>query len=561
VSVTTTPGTAVATTLVIHLILEQPTLCTSLAGDANSMEGYAYVPGAVLRGALIGAYLRGSGAAGSATTVAATDPTFRRFFLDGTVRYLNAYPTLERQGHRERTLPTPRSYVKPKHNNAPIVDLALPSPPGGEEGGRGTIIDEPKRVGAPFCTAAAGALVLYTPRRFAAVHIARARGRGSPETGDGAVYHYDALAAGQGFTAAIQCLGPHAEADRASLRALLERTARLSLGAARSAGYGIVRVVAMEDYAAWREAPAGDPYAGGPIVITLLSPAIIRDRWGQTSTDPDDLAAHLGLGVVSPEDVSFVAAEMVGGFNRAWGLPLPQEYALVMGSVLTIRRSNELSAVDVEARMRTLESEGIGERRVDGFGRVAVRWQHGVRQPWGVVEGDAYSAQHQGLPRSALVAPTTQDVLIRLARRRLTDALLHRASVLGARIATPKPSQLARLRAAVQMALLRMPDEGRTDLRDYLTTLRERSVTRRQFEGDTLAGKTLLSWLEARIDDNGDIWREIGHRDALGVLADQIEDRDRVLFDADTVYHYNLRLMDAVLARGLKAVQQKEDTP
>src|SRR5690606_3579638 len=78
---------------------------------------------------------------------------------------------------------------------------------------------------------------------------------------------------------------------------------------------------------------------------------------------------------------AFVKSTDVGGFNRKWKLPLPQMPALGMGSVF-VYPANQLSPAD----LADLVEKRIGERRVDGFGRIAVNW-HGNPQPkWGSAE-------------------------------------------------------------------------------------------------------------------------------------------------------------------------------
>ena len=59
---------------------------------------------------------------------------------------------------------------------------------------------------------------------------------------------------------------------------------------------------------------------------------------------------------------------MVGGFNRKWGLPLPQTPALKRGSVLKLEITNEVS----EKTLWKLIDNGLGERRNEGFGRIGI---------------------------------------------------------------------------------------------------------------------------------------------------------------------------------------------
>jgi len=84
------------------LTLLEPVLANSLGGEPNSANSLFYIPGGLVRGAAINSY-SGKKDAG--------DDDFRRLFLDGSARFLNAYPLSE----NGRSLPTPLKYKKPKY--------------------------------------------------------------------------------------------------------------------------------------------------------------------------------------------------------------------------------------------------------------------------------------------------------------------------------------------------------------------------------------------------------------------------------------------------------------
>ena len=88
---------------------------------------------------------------------------------------------------------------------------------------------------------------------------------------------------------------------------------------------------------------------------------------------------HFGL----PEGVSFVHRRdsnqpvcflnqiALHGWNAAQGLPKPDTIALARGSVLLFQCDKNLQP-EVFSRLAQIESKGIGERRSEGFGRIAV---------------------------------------------------------------------------------------------------------------------------------------------------------------------------------------------
>ena len=86
-----------ALTSQIHLL--EPLLATQLgAGEENSAQSFNYIPGSMLRGALVSIYLGIKSARMQDVGDPAHDPVCRRLFFDGTTCYLNAYP-VDHIGH------------------------------------------------------------------------------------------------------------------------------------------------------------------------------------------------------------------------------------------------------------------------------------------------------------------------------------------------------------------------------------------------------------------------------------------------------------------------------
>jgi len=247
---------------------------------------------------------------------------------------------------------------------------------------------------------------------------------------------------------------------------------------------------------------------------------------------------------------TFIGAREIGGFNRKWGLPLPQALAVRMGSVLSFRAQG--LAGDKLAR---LVSRGIGERRAEGFGRLAVNWQSG---PLLTVEGLPMKQRDAGILPIEIEDQTSRDLaqqmVCRLLRKRLDSAVAHEASVLARHVTRIHNSQLSRLRSILHDALRQPAAQGRDRLRNYLEDLEKRATPRKQFTGDRIAGEgTVLKWLRKRVEDTGNekdegnIWKTLQARSAMpdiGGVAPALTE--------ELAYEYNLRLVDAVLARAAK---------
>jgi CRISPR-associated protein Csx10 len=103
---------------------------------------------------------------------------------------------------------------------------------------------------------------------------------------------------------------------------------------------------------------------------------LLRNKQGQSVADPTLIKQAIEdvLNITLPQPKSggiFTSSTLIGGFNRKWGLPLPQVPALAAGSVIVFE-SEDIEITSEQIQL--LEVCGIGERREDGFGRIAVNW-------------------------------------------------------------------------------------------------------------------------------------------------------------------------------------------
>ncbi|WP_449419086.1 RAMP superfamily CRISPR-associated protein [Phormidium nigroviride] len=371
---------------VITFLLEtqQPILATSFQGDPNSDVSFPYIPGSMIRGALIGRYLkRPPELPEDILSDADINKEVKRLFFDGNTRYLNAYIFCEKQ--TKRTLPVPLAWYKEKGDE-------LPTP---EETESLDIYDlsqyEPEQVSLKglsekFCTVNERQVVLYREKRRINIHTARDRtkGRSSPtkrdpatnqviQEGEGAIFRYEALDVKQTFKGVILCK----DEDAQTIESLL-KPAYIWLGGSRSAGYGHIKIEIIspdkpQELDNWNEIQIKPEDRLNPkkLKITLLSDAILRDCCGQFSADPCLVkqAIEDKLKVQFPQATNvFISSTIVGGFNQKWGLPLPQVPALSAGSTFVF--DSQLTTEQI----KILEREGIGDRCIDGFGRVAVNW-------------------------------------------------------------------------------------------------------------------------------------------------------------------------------------------
>jgi CRISPR-associated protein Csx10 len=346
--------------ITFSLQTQQPILATSFQGDPNSDVSYSYIPGSMVRGGLIGRYLKRN----QVPDDILSDEAVRRLFFNGRTRYLNAY--LQSQ-EGKRTLPVLHSWFKEKGtelepDGMTVYDFTLD---------RENELESPKSVGEYFWARERGVVRFYKERRRINIHNQRDRKLGRSVKGQGEIFRYDALDAGQTFQAVILC----EETDIEVLQELL-KPEDIWLGGSQSAGYGQIKILDVQlQKNDWTEVgiKLQERIERENLTITLVSDTILQNEWGQYIANPwlvkQAIEEKLNVQLQLPEEGGIYASStLIGGFNRKWGLPLPQVPALTAGSVFVFE--SELTPEQIHL----LESEGIGERRVEGFGRVAVNW-------------------------------------------------------------------------------------------------------------------------------------------------------------------------------------------
>jgi CRISPR-associated protein Csx10 len=106
--------------------------------------------------------------------------------------------------------------------------------------------------------------------------------------------------------------------------------------------------------------------------LTLHSPMILQDEFLRYHgvIDAEKVAASIGLPTEEVELVYHAARlERITGWQELWGTPRFKEYAITIGSVFLFGLAHEPDE-ELWHKLFTLEEEGMGKRRADGFGRV-----------------------------------------------------------------------------------------------------------------------------------------------------------------------------------------------
>ena len=521
-------------TLTFTLTAQQPLLMTSFQGDPNSDVSYSYIPGSTIRGAIIGRYLRQH----SDTPFDPENPAIHRlFFDDNSTHYLNGYIN-EQNGHR--TLPVPYSWLKEKTDSlsqdadCPVYDMAVSS----------NSPDTPKHVGEGFWYTQGGRTDIYRPQRRMNIHTQRDRTKGRATKENGQVFRYESIEVGTSFGCAITC---HDE-DVETLKGLLEKSSTLWIGGSRSAGYGKTKLshLAVED--SWQEA-SGYRSASSSLVITLLSHTLLRDENGQPVADA--VAVKVAIGELFPTltlpahtpGKTFLKRETIGGFNRKWGLPLPQRVAIAQGSVITFENIS-LS----EEQYHQLEAAGIGERRVEGFGRLAINYGTAAAaltvRLAGTTRQDAVSVKKEN-------TDIAKDIAKRVFSQRLEQALFQEVSRNKLEKNQLSNSQLSRLELAARKGL---QQHSFAPVQQLLAKKNLTKTAQRQLERSRLNNRPFYDQLEDWITTQSFDWiNAYGGSSELAVtIDDNITCSLNDAIGKEIATDYTLRLIMAVAKQAKK---------
>ncbi|MEH2196106.1 MAG: RAMP superfamily CRISPR-associated protein [Nostoc sp.] len=539
--------------ITFSLHTQQPLLATSFQGDPNSDVSYSFIPGSMIRGAIIGRYMKQH----QLSELDLSNDAVKHLFFDAkSTRYLNAY-LLSKE--KRRTLPVPRSWFKDKdaelRDESPeirVYDFSV---------NRTDEVETPKFVGEGFWTEEGGCVRFYKEKRRINIHNQRDRkqGRSTPikrdsQTkqlkGEGEIFRYEAIDAGQAFQAVILC----EEADADFLKKLLHKSEDLWLGGSQSAGYGHTKISDVNCHDTWDEVsiPIEDRIDTDSFTITLLSDMILRDEWGQYAVIPPSAQHKVPvplieelkkfLGVEPQPKISFTTNTLVGGFNRKWGLPLPQVPALEAGSVFVF----ENISLNLE-QIQQLETQGIGERRVEGFGRVVVNWLEKVDFP--AKQPDTTINTIQPTLRHEASCSLAAEMAERLLHQKLEQALQKQMGYPGIQGEITN-SQLSRLLLVARQALTTGDCDLVLSLLDNLP-----ANARGQFErakigvGKDSLKQKLNEWLRDPMS-----WSWISNPQDLTV---KVAEKKRSITDEFAIQNrlaekYTLRLIMAVTKKAMK---------
>lgn len=415
---------------------------------------------------------------------------------------------------------------------------------------------------APFVTLDQPDLTAGVTSLESRVHQQRYRPKGraytDPVTNEarGTIFTYEALEASLKFRGVVAISGQNqVEIDTRLAQVKTALGEKVYLGRSRRARYGgeaLVSAWSLVGVQGEREAEGrtglirGDLNAGQNFRMFLTADYIGR-RSDTGQVDPTWFAAELIHRLEGRVEVLRLrwAFRLVGGYNRTWGLQLPQVLTLRAGSVVILKAQRLISYSDLLA----IEQSGLGERRAEGFGRVLFLENRGTNV--GTVNAPSSSlSDPPALPAPELVHQMQQRILMDAVEQRIIEVA---AGIAGSASSIPSPSLLGRLRvplrggAADPLTTLRQWLSGTDQERLRRPAMKQLDVCRINADGR----KTLSDWLKlaAEADSAAHLERLLNFTRIAQTHYVESENAAKTrLIEQVTLLQIRVRLIDAVLA-------------
>ncbi len=436
-----------------RIMLTAPAVIPMADGDPNIVMTRRDVPGSNIWGAAAWCYL-------SQPNHTSEDNAFRHAFLDGSLRFLAAYPEADDSEASnempQRMIPIPHSIRKFKKNEE-LVDFVEQLP---EE-------DPIKRLDQSYAIISEGSLrtqavkteLNYHHARAKNRRIGRALGAEAAEGADrGAFFTYEAIEAGQSFQGAVLS----SKDDLKNLQSWLQE-GQIRIGRSRSAQYGEAKFKWLDDkpqelngrvewdgFVEQQSPDASDP--GKCLIITSLSPLLIVNDYGHPEArfPEDELAEALGLETSELKLCSsYTRTEVIGGYNSHLRLPRQQWPAIAPGSIFVFKAEKTLD----QKHLLQLEHNGLGLRKGEGFGRIAVNRQNnlGLTGCKEIQLDDLESQSAPIAPEASEVPEAIQSLLQDIVRSRCLTEMQQRAmTVAKSKNNIPSNALLSRMRSFLQ---------------------------------------------------------------------------------------------------------------
>lgn len=332
----------------ITIDAEEPLKINDVLRTSDSTRALTYIPGHVLRGALVHAYLQDK-------AIAPDDLDTEHIFHPHLLQFWNGYLVVD----GKRSLPFAQHLFETKADSKSNKKVKRIYNSLDENEFAEIETKSPVRVNRHMMTISDHTMTGANVDITSSLHININGPDGRRD--DPLLYRYEAIAPNQRFQAVIQ-----AEENHDFIEWLKEKNSfYIWLGGARNSGYGKCRVEVRTGHENM-EIPVNAGSFSEDLYIIATSDWIIYNEHGQLISALDDewLSGQLGATLKFAGQV--VNTTMSGGYISHWRAYQPMIRAVKAGSVFRYKIVE--GSID-EAKLQELIRRGIGSRTNEGFGR------------------------------------------------------------------------------------------------------------------------------------------------------------------------------------------------
>ncbi|MCE2434143.1 MAG: hypothetical protein J4F29_14680, partial [Candidatus Latescibacteria bacterium] len=269
---------------------------------------------------------------------------------------------------------------------------------------------------------------------------------------------------------------------------------QIRIGRSRSAQYGEAEFEWLDDApqelnerVEWdgfdEQHPPSVSNSGERLIITTLSPLLTVNDYGHPEAyfPENELAQTLDMETSELKLCSsYTRTEVIGGYNSHLRLPRQQWPATAPGSVFVFKAEKVLD----QERLLQLEHNGLGLRKGEGFGRIAVNRQGSLDLiDCEEVQLDDPEKKNRPDAPDLKMPQSVQDLLYGVVRSRCLTEMQQRAiTIARSKDNIPSNALLGRMRSFLRQnsraeSLEQIRDPAKNQLTDYQIDMRDFGIT------------------------------------------------------------------------------------
>lgn len=341
----------------------EPLKTSATLMQSDNETSKSYISGSVMKGAYIANYI-------SINKVKDINSyEHKSKLLKGDIKFLNAYP----ENDMDRTYPFPLCFYTSKSELKNFRDkrrLKISQDKNNENINSKNDVQRLKGFEFVRLNFNEKRLVVTKVNKNSYLHIKKAQ-----ENENNKLFRYEAIQPFNKFKGIVEFSGNNIDENIEEF-IKITKEGTFYLGGSKGTGYGLCKIRVSksikEDHPEWLyfnkqlEADLDSFINTNKLYLYTLSDIIIRDSFGvyQSYIDPKIIEKKLG-GVEVELCNSFIQTETFTGFNSKWGYRLPLVKGIKAGSVIEYNIQGKINIKNLKKFIQ----EGIGERKIDGFGR------------------------------------------------------------------------------------------------------------------------------------------------------------------------------------------------